>query len=343
MSFFLGRSGFITTEDEYSDGIKLSLTSSFNAAPSPQEVIIKCQNKNRRVCSYLSSPIKFSGKANWKEMFGGGLGSAVGTGISALNNIAQYFKGVTIQQPWMNKKLYQSTNPISFTLDLNFVAEEDAKADVWDPLVALLSFVYPRLLQGSGTFEKTDKVTGVTTKTTYSGDMNALGYLGAATGNEYCQKQATIYQTPNDSKSSIATNDAGVVAAAANLCKLYSIPGPGLREGYGDKVEVIIGKYMAFSDCYVENVDIELGNVMNSDGYPLQGNAKVTVVNSTSNVVKWVGDDYQFFISGFEDSGKEVDEFMKVLGNRASKVAETFSNVTEKLGSFYKNFSTFGS
>jgi hypothetical protein len=82
---------------------------------------------------------------------------------------------------------------------------------------------------------------------------------------------------------------------------------------------------------------------MNSDGYPLQGNAKVTVVNSTSNIVKWDGDDYKFLIANFEDAGNEVGEFLDVLGNRVSKVVETFSEAKDKLGGFYKNFSTFGS
>lgn len=111
---------------------------------NPQEVLISCKNKRKRVSAILSEGIKLESTAEWTEMFGGGITSVAGSAIDTVNQITQLSSGNSIQQPWMNRKFYKSTKPFSFSFGINFVAENNAEEEVWKPVVALLSFTFPR-------------------------------------------------------------------------------------------------------------------------------------------------------------------------------------------------------
>lgn len=342
--FEFGKSGFLVKEDYYNDRTGYSnsidkygeadLLSAVSANATPQEVIITCKNKAKRVCGFLSEPLQFSAKPEWGEMFGGGIASAGGGAVEILTNLAQYGKGWSVQQPWMNRKMYKKTAPLSFNIKLSFVAESNDESDplgprygVWEPLLALMSFAYPRLL-----YEK--KADGTTTP------MLALDAV-LPISDETKNKALLVKENMKDSTKGIPPKDAGIVPTAVNLFKAYAIPGPGLRYGMtqggdengGDNVSVIIGNYLCFSACYLEDVSINISETMTASGYPLSGDAtmKVTVMNG--NYVD--GLTGEFFLDEIPNRADELTMFLDAVTGGVEKVAEALNNLTNKTASFW--------
>ena len=160
----VGAPGFISNEDQYTTGIE-SLNNTFGltgddwnkSSVAPQEVVIICKNKNGRVSGILNSGVKINGHAEWTEMFGGGIMSLGGSLIETGNNFLQFTGGSSIQQPWMNRKMWKTTKPFSFDIPMSFVATTNPADDVVRPCMALLSFIFPRDL---GTNVTNDKIVG---------------------------------------------------------------------------------------------------------------------------------------------------------------------------------------
>ena len=321
---FFGKSGLITYEDSYKDNDTYNVYDNedefeengiINGNPVQQEVAIICPNKNRCVYSYLSEPLKFSASATWKEMFGGGMASTVGTTVGTVNDIAQYVKGWSFQQPWMNKKIYQSTTPLSFTITLPFVAKSDETAvnDVWMPLQTLMSFVYPRMI-GTGTDNALTQVS----------DKLGLGL------SKTIKSQTNADGTANK-------NSAGLITSIATCFKIYAIPGPGIRQtdvegSQGDNVCVIIGNYLCFQMCYIEEVSVEMSNTMTNSGYPLWGKATLKITNSVGNIVSENG---TFLFDGFSGVGDEVGSSIDAMSERIKDTAEKTLKFVKATWSFY--------
>lgn len=324
--FEFGMSGLLTREDTYNDKLNVGMladgSTSMLADISSQEVIITCSGKKRRVSSYLSEPLKFSAKANWQEMFGGGVMSIAGTGLGLLTDLAQYGKGWTVQQPWMNRKLYKSTTPLSFTLKLPFIATsvDTAKEEVWDPLEALLSFVYPR---------KLSKEDGT--------DVSATEALGDSKLVQVSMKKQSAV---NNEENHVNAEDVGVLPAFLGLFKAYAIPGPGLRFGmsagdqstHGDNVAISIGQFLSFSACYLESVEVELSEVMTPNGYPTSGTATVQATCMEANYCK---NDGTFYFNGFSDNQSDLTIALDACYGAADKISQSFMELKDSLIGFW--------
>jgi hypothetical protein len=111
--------------------------------------LIYCDNKKRAVRGVLASALSLSVSSKWEsiiESVGGGLGSGL---IGGLDTLMQIGGGKTFQQPWFGRKSWKGTTPFVFKITMQFVALEDAKAEVYDPCINLLSFLYPREVGGA--------------------------------------------------------------------------------------------------------------------------------------------------------------------------------------------------
>lgn len=321
-----GKSGLLTREDTYDDNTESVFDKNLGSESVAQEVIISCTAKRRRVSSYLSEPLRFSAKANWQEMFGGGVMSIAGTGLGLLTDLAQYGKGWTVQQPWMNRKMYKSTNPLSFSVKLPFVATSDAtaSAEVFEPLQTLMSFCYPRLLSNkSGT-----------------GDKSALeGIFGDGESMQLAEKKGNLANRAQDDMSGIDSEDLGILPGFINAIKAYAIPGPGLRFGMqsdkdvqGDNVAVYIGNYLMFKACYLESVEVEFSEVMTPSGYPVSGSATVQVTCMEAN---YCLNDGTFYFDGFDDRQSDLTNLLDACNGAAKKVAKSFAQLKNATVGFW--------
>lgn len=135
---------FTSEEDTYKLNGQAVIQGQGAVGGNPQEVLISCKNKRKRVSGILSEGVKLESTAEWTELFGGGITSIAGSFIDTVNNVTQLTAGNSIQQPWMNRKFYKSTKPFSFSFGFNLVAENNAEEEVWKPAVALVSFTFPR-------------------------------------------------------------------------------------------------------------------------------------------------------------------------------------------------------
>lgn len=301
------------TEDVYARGTenvgKLMIAGS---NPSyPQEVVLSCPNKNVRIAAPLGGQLQLSVNAEWEEMFGGGIGAISGGVIGTANNLLQWVGGKTMQQPWMNRKIYKNTKPFNFTLPLNFVtpAGQDPMEWVAKPAVALLSLAYPRILKDAG------------------GTKNA-NLIDANTGGD----------------------GSSVISTALRMLNFYAIPGPALRydsnatdektgkqlvdkDDRGDSVNVMIGNLFNLGACYVTNVSLTYSDSFNELGFPLALKASVQVTCADQVLCQ---DDGDFVVNIPPQNAKGLSDFLDAAQITTNNIKENVSKLVKATGSFYK-------
>lgn len=297
-------------EDVYAREGSPSHYGSSNILPAkptyPQEVVISCPNKNLRMKCPLGGALQLGATAEWEEMFGGGIGAIAGGILGTANNIAQWAGGQTMQQPWMNRKIYKNTKPFSFTLPLNFItpAGEDPCEWVARPTIALLSLLYPRILK-----ENEELLSG----------SAAAGKLANATGGD---------------KSSVG-------ATALKMLKFYAIPGPALRydsekasAGHkGDSVNIMAGSMFNFGACYVTNVNVTYSEAFNEFGFPLA--AKVSLQATCADQVVCENNG-EFIVNLPPQHAAGLTEFLDACQITGENMQKNIKNLFNAVTGFYK-------
>ena len=299
-----GAANFMRIEDQFITGSPNLVGTGSAKENNPQEIIIACKNKRRRVCGILNEGIKLSGESKWEEMFGGGITALGGSIVNMVNKGLQGFRGTSIQQPWMNRKFWNSTKPFSFSFSFNFIEDGNGgKVDVFEPLQALLSFTFPR-----------DLGTGDQIKKTLSNSQ-----------------LLDMEQKNSDGGKGLLT--AGVDALAME----FAIPGPSVRyspdnkstsgdnyEKSGDAVTLVIGNLFAFGGVYLEKVDVETSPNMDTYGYPLWAKCNVQATVMDVNYCQTNGD---FMIGQFADSQGALSSLLDSIATFGSDLSEGVKNI----------------
>ena len=301
-----GVPGFTYNEDEY-NLFNESIGIGNEDDLAPQEVVITCKHKNGRVSGLLRGGVKLDGKAEWTEMFGGGIMSLGGTMVETANNLMQFVKASSVQQPWMNRKMWKTTKPFSFQIPLSFVATTDALNEVVRPAMALMSFIFPREL-----------------KTKDGDDASAYTTLNDGTKGKFGQ----------------AFDKDGLVGTALTSFQYYNIPGPGIRydgndtgDEIGDPVTIVIGKMFAFGACYLEGVKIEFSPSINSDGYPIACTVDLTATVMDACTCQTDGN---FLIQEFYGSSENLNAFIDKFQDTTTQLGADFKNLIDKTIGFWK-------
>ncbi len=124
-------------------------------------VIFKCPNKGtgifsksanfgvtRPVTGILSEGLNLSAVSEWKNFIGGI--PAGGNLVDMFNMAGQMLGGVSIYQPWFSRKYWAKTDPLKMDIPMEFMTFYNAKEEVWDACLTLLSYLYPRHEKGVG-------------------------------------------------------------------------------------------------------------------------------------------------------------------------------------------------
>lgn len=267
-------------------------------APNPQEVVITCRTKKRRVNALLSEGIQINTQSNWEEMFGGGIMSLAGSAIGSVNNITQMVGARSIQQPWMNRKFWKNTSPFSFTLGLNFVARSNAKTEVFDPAITLVSFAYPR--QSEGTFEQVKSWLKEKLK------------IGEGSILDEASKVVKLFVIPGPSIKYDGSNTSSDI--------------------YGDAVTVCVGNMIAMGGVYLENVDVNFSNSMDASGYPLSAQVKVKVTSMDVNSCKSDGD---FLMTEFAQNQAALSGLLVQIDKTIKQATEDTVNIFKSWVGFF--------
>ena len=293
----------------------------------PQAVSFICQGKHRMVTGLLKKSFSLSAKASWNPVIGGCIMTKpLKTVSDTLNNVLSWSEGKTVQQPWFNRKIYSSTNPLNFNLNVVFYAEDDPIKEVWEPCKALLAFMYPRL---AGDEDDGGKMSNYVMKQL----INRLGEE-----NKSVKVLGKTFQYGEK-----ITKDT-IVGAMTNAMKLYTPPGPTVgydpknseidKENQGDPVTVQIGQLWNLQGCYIESVEINFVNGWSKDGYPLAADVTVSVTLMDSCYTDSNGE-----LFGFTEFGDNAEGIADIVNKTRDKVWElTADGVTmvEKAVGFYK-------
>lgn len=234
------------TEDIFSksEQYKNPITYDDRSPSYPCEVVIGCPNKDVRIQAPLAGGLKLSSQSEWTEMFGGGIGSVAGGIIGTFDNMLQWSKGTTIQQPWMNRKIYKNTKPFSFSFPLTLITPIGGNCIdyVAKPTIALLSLLYPRQLNEKGLGD--------------SLGLNGDSVVGAFTNllNAYAIPGPGLKVTSSGAK----------------------------QDEKGDYIYILAGNMFNFGMCYLDSVDVEFSETFDQQGIPLAAkvNLKATCQDS---------------------------------------------------------------
>ena len=125
---------------------------SYSVGAGQTQVYFYCPRKGQEILAVLSGPFSVDATSNWEGVLKMGASQVLET----IDNFAQGLFGNTIRQPWLSRKLWTGTTPLTFTLPLQFVSFDDAEAQVVKPMMGLLSLVYPRLDYDAGDVDAAD-------------------------------------------------------------------------------------------------------------------------------------------------------------------------------------------
>lgn len=303
------------TEDEFLNsgwtmlkGGNMSSTT-MNDAGSPQEIMIACKNKRRRVTGYLSEGVTLEGVSEWKEFINEGLISTFSKGLTTVDTLAQMgfagqttgggnSAGTSVRQPWMNRKFWNGSKPFTLNFNFNFVAESSAKDEVFAPAEALLSFCYPREIHNVELAEQL--------KSTW-GDFSSSG----------------------TSTSGGPTVMNGISDAVLNT---FAIPGPSLRydpklsSDNGDAVTIVVGNMFAFGACYLKTVRLEFAPTIDYSGFPIWCKVSISAEAMDANYCDEQGN---FFISQWSDSAAGLSSLMDAVTTTATQAAKDMMNIAK--------------
>lgn len=291
-------------------------------ATIPQEIIISCKNKRRRICGYLSEGVKLNGQSNW-EFFTQGIGiDKLAKGLGTVNTLAQlgftgtsdnkpYGAGASIQQPWVNRKFWKDSSPFTLDFNFNFVSETSSKEDVFLPAIALLSFCYPRAI------DDTEIVKVLKNSITNLQNKVADWTGGVTTGTN-----------TKDNKS--------ILDAGKDALRMFAIPGPSLMYGakgneegqqdLGDAVTIVVGNMFAFGACYLKTVNLEFSPSFDYSGYPVWCKCQIQAEAMDSNIC---ASDGSFMYGNIPDYSNNMAELLRSLQDIARQAAEDAVNIAK--------------
>lgn len=254
---------------------------------SEEQIVVISGRCRKTVTAILSDDIAINSSAAWQGFFGdvGGIGGNLGKIFRALNTVG----GRSLQQPWMTRKQYQSSTPISFTVPMHFAAVRSAKAEVWDPVLALYSYVYPRLI---------------------STENGGFFFDSAA-----IRKNAETYEA-------FPKALAETVASLNGAMHEFAVPGPtpfgDKTAGNNDPIQLQLGVYGTFTNCYVTNVAGNISHVVDADGYPTSADVTVTVCLQDNCFL--VGANGEFAFQNANDNLSGVTVIAKAINDLSSKL-----------------------
>lgn len=305
---------FSRTEDQfltsaYQMGSSAKLFGTDSDASIPQEIMIACKAKNRRITGYLSEGIKLTATSEWESIVNTAGISQLNKGIGTLNTLGQlgfagessnggHTSGSVIQQPWLDRKFWKHTNPFTLNYNFNLVSEESSLYDVVLPAIALLSFCYPRKVSN---VEVVEKIKNESNKYISSGS-NTKGEMNLAN----------------------AVNEA---------LQTYAIPGPSLRYGAeggvsdnGDAVTIVIGNLFAFGACYLKSVNLEFSPNFDYSGYPTWCKCSIQAEAMDSNYCE---EDGSFNVSQFANSANNISNIVSALVTTTEDAAKNVANIAK--------------
>ena len=316
---------FLSNEFQMANGALGQTINMSERASNPQEILISCKGKRRRISGYLSEGVKLNGVSDWTSIVDTAGISALNSGVDTIQKLGQlgfagntegggHSAGSVIQQPWVDRKFWKQSKPFDLQFSFNLVAESSAKDDVFLPAQALLSFCYPRKVSNVSMVNKV---------------KSTLGNLTSDMPNT--QGSKNLLKSVNDA------------------IKVYAIPGPSLMYGAegnkqgendnGDAVTIVIGNMFAFGACYLKTVQLEYSPNIDYSGFPVWCKCSISAEAMDSNFCE---EDGSFNISQFANNANNISDLVQsstvVVEDAARNVANIAKATVNAIGAFSQIF-----
>ena len=318
----LGQAYFRTEDQFLEPTFANSLSgSNKNDVSIPQEIIISCKNKRRRVRGFLSEGVKLSGSSKWNNFLSNSALTPLNKGLGTLDTLSQIgagdlaggrddnpkgsTRGTSTQMPWMNRKVWNGTDPFSLQFSFNLVAEENSQTEVFEPAIALLSFLFPRTVSNVKIVETAQEFVGKHVSDTTNTDG-----------------KATIAQALLD-----LSKEMTFAIPGPSLAYMTSEDGENLLEDNGDAVTIVIGNMFAFGGCYLKDVSIEFSSNVDFSGYPTWCKCSISFETMDTNYCMENGD---FLLNTFPQSGKGLSELIDACNTTIKQAAIDTANIAKK-------------
>lgn len=235
-----GRSGLYSTEDLYQVGDNQKIII-FDKAPNGT---FNC------VTGLISQDITMDIVSTWKSIFdqgGGAIGSLAFPILDIMSSFRQMTEGGSLRQPWMSRKMWQQTSPISFTIPVSFVATSaaTAKQEVWVPALTLIGFMYPISVKGNASLTKD------TSGSAFGTFMNSLT-------QQFTPPGPSIFYTGDTSENT--------------------------KKHKQDPITVAIGDIILMRGVYLENANVTFSSTMTSTGVPMAATVTLKITAMDGNV-----------------------------------------------------------
>lgn len=264
-----------------------------------------CENKGVIVSAPLVQDITTSINNQWSDFFQGGLfGSALGI-LDQISTATVAWSGASLYQPYMSRKMWKGSSPLSFQLDFNFVATTDAKTDVVDKINAIAVMATP-----------------------HKGTKSDIKKLLEDT---LAQNKSDKEEDPlSVSKVKDVTTDVTqfVVDMYDLVAQKWVSPGPAVIPSDDSKsrqdapITVLLPMYGTLKNCYIENVSITTSKSLDINGYPLGAKVSVKISRMDSLVCQNKND--KFTMDWEYDYEDNAVRKISTLLNKVSKIGRDF-------------------
>ena len=131
----------ITYDEFYRDGYTKN---ELETPTGNNTLVFRCEGKKRTIKTVLSGDFTLNVTSHWKDFISKVGGAVASKLIDALDNYRQGLSGISLRQPWFGRKIWEGTEPLRFTFPVRFVSFLDARTEVMQPVMDLLSLVHPR-------------------------------------------------------------------------------------------------------------------------------------------------------------------------------------------------------
>lgn len=285
----------------------------FKTINKERQVVIACKPKKLVVNAPLSDDLSTNITNQWSDYFSGGV---IGTSfnlIESFNKATTSWNGTSIHQPYMSRKVWSGTNPLSFDLKFNFIATVDAKTEVFDPICKLAA-------------------------------------MATASESNLTEKEQTLLDEVNQimSEKDESSRIAKVLAKGIHfitelndlISKKWDVPGPAIIPSNDNEsqcsmpITIYLPAFNVLTNCYIESLSINLSKSVDINGYPLGANVgvKVTRMDATTSY-RSKDDTYRVnWNYNYEnDSLKQISSWVNKIGSVVHNFFDAYDEAAKNI------------
>lgn len=209
------------------------------------------------VTGYLPETVSEQVEANWNTLFN--------WNASDMLRIVSLIQGKGAQFAWQNALVWMGQNPYNIQINLEFYANTNAKADVYDKCQKLLAMASPSKSSG--------------------GKYALLTPPGPNLFNQVIEGVEGTVESAIETlaKSSLGLTELKTFVGSPEWTSKKGEIAKTITQGIpkGRPITVNIGRLRSVNNCVIKNVTVNYGVPLDPSGYPLKAEAQISIERAT--------------------------------------------------------------